>query len=127
MPKYTCNSCGGTYSDTGRDGSVYFHACPPEKVTTPAVFNQGPLITAAVIVGGVTVTPAVYGPPVQVSAEVRTPMANPRNENMRPDLVYLEGKPMIVARDPTDATRRNYTPAETFILAEGAGRTLVSA
>jgi hypothetical protein len=127
MPTYQCVSCGGVYDSVQRDGSIYFHACPPEKVTTPAVFNQGPLVSAAVVVAGVTVTPAVFGPPVKVDDEVRTPTANPRNENMRPDLVYLEGKPMIVARDPTDATRRTYTPATSLIIAEGAGRTLVSA
>jgi hypothetical protein len=24
-----CNSCGGIYSPTSGDGSLYFHACPP--------------------------------------------------------------------------------------------------
>jgi hypothetical protein len=31
---FRCGSCKGTYSDTQRDGTIYFHACaplPPDK------------------------------------------------------------------------------------------------
>ncbi len=27
MSKWRCNSCGGTYSDTQADGSLYYHVC----------------------------------------------------------------------------------------------------
>jgi hypothetical protein len=102
MAHLICLSCGATYDTIQRDGSTYYHACPPDKVTTPAVFDK---TTGAL-----------------VSAEVRTPIVNPRNENVRPDLVYIEGKPKIVSRDPNDATRQLVTDAQTFIIAEGAGR-----
>jgi hypothetical protein len=104
MAKIICLACGATYDTTQRDGSIYSHACPVDKVTTPAVFDA---------TGTKLITP-----------EVRTPIANPRNENVRPDLVYIEGKPKIVARDPNDATRQLVTDATSFIIAEGAGRAL---
>jgi hypothetical protein len=34
MSLWQCGSCGGTYSDTCPDGSLYFHACPPIKLDT---------------------------------------------------------------------------------------------
>jgi hypothetical protein len=102
MATYQCVTCGGVYDDRDANGVLYFHACPPDRVTTPATFD---------LVTGLLKTP-----------EVRTPTANPRNENVRPDLVYVNGHPKIVARDPTDASRQTYTDATSFILAEGAGR-----
>jgi hypothetical protein len=102
MTTYQCVSCGGVYDDRDANGILYFHACPPDRVTTPAVFDS---------ITGLLKTP-----------EVRTPTPNPRNENIRPDLVYVDGKPHIVARDPTDASRQTYSPAASFILAEGGGR-----
>lgn len=102
MAKLICLSCGAIYDTAQRDGSIYFHACPRDKVTTHAVCDPAT---------GAVVTP-----------EVRTPIANPRNENLRPDLQYHEGKPKIVARDPNDATRQIITDATSFIIAEGAGR-----
>lgn len=27
--RYRCNTCQGEYDDQGKDGSLYFHACPP--------------------------------------------------------------------------------------------------
>jgi hypothetical protein len=102
MATVKCLSCGATYDTVQSDGNIYFHACPPDKVTTPAVFDA----TGTKL----------------VSAEVRTPIANPRNENIRPDLVYIEGKPKLISRDPTDATRQIVKDADTFIIAEGAGR-----
>jgi hypothetical protein len=57
-----CNTCGGVYPSVQGDGTLYFHACPTDKVTTPAVVDAG--------TGKVT-TP-----------EVRTPFANPRDENI---------------------------------------------
>lgn len=32
MARWRCQSCGGTYSDTQRDGTLYFHACPPDHI-----------------------------------------------------------------------------------------------
>jgi len=29
MARYKCNTCQGEYDDTGSDGMLYFHACPP--------------------------------------------------------------------------------------------------
>jgi hypothetical protein len=58
--KLQCNSCGGTYQDTDKDGMNYFHACSPEIFTTRAVEVAG-IIT---------------------KAEVRAPRPNPRDENI---------------------------------------------
>lgn len=104
MATWKCNSCGATYSDTQRDGTAYFHACPAETITH-SVFS----------LLGVLVTP-----------ESRAPMANARDENIPRGLTYIEGKPFIVTRDPTDATREIRTPAVSLVIAEGAGRTLVA-
>jgi rubredoxin len=102
MATYKCLSCGAIYDNVQTDGSLNFHACPPDEFEQRAVFDQ---------VTGELVTP-----------EVRVLRKNPRNENMRPDLVYIDGKPKIVARDPNDVTRQLITDAKTFIIAEGAGR-----
>lgn len=127
MTTWKCNSCGGQYQDSQPNGGAYFHVCPAEKITAHSAWNQGPLVSAAVIVAGVTVTPAVYGAPVLVTPEARAPIDNPRNENPPSNLVYVEGKPKLVTRDPNDATRTNYTDAPSLIIADGAGRTLVAA
>lgn len=59
-----CNSCGATYPDTRAPGSaVYFHVCPDEVIETHAVCNEK----------GDAVTPATF-----------KPVANPRNENLKP-------------------------------------------
>jgi hypothetical protein len=104
MATYQCLSCKAVYDIPGVGGRIYPHACPPEQVTTRAVFDT---------TGTKLVTP-----------EVRTPLTNPRNENVRPDLQYIEGKPFLVSRDPNDATRQIQTPATSFIISEGAGRAL---
>ncbi len=104
MAKYQCLSCGAIYDSTSPQGHVYFHACPAEIITTRAIFDA---------TGEKLLTP-----------EVREPLPNPRNENVRPDLQYHEGKPVIVRRDPNDATRQIVEPATSFIIAEGAGRAL---
>jgi|SRR5579872_2615673 len=101
---YICLSCKAVYDPIQRDGTTHGHVCPPDRVTTPATFDA---------TGTTLVTP-----------EVRTPIANPRNENVRPDLMYIEGKPYLVTRDPNDSTRRIEKPADTFIIAEGLGRAL---
>lgn len=28
--RFVCDSCGGEYSDLQKDGSEYYHACPPD-------------------------------------------------------------------------------------------------
>ena len=59
-----CNSCGATYPDTRKAGSIsYFHACPTEVVDTYAVCDTN----------GNTVKAATF-----------KPLANPRNENLKP-------------------------------------------
>jgi len=61
MTTVQCNSCKATYSPQQADGSAYFHACSPDVVTTPAVFDAAGKITAP---------------------EARAPRANIRNENL---------------------------------------------
>ncbi len=58
--KLRCKSCLAEYETVQRDGAPYFHACSPE-VVQPAVAD---------IAGKVT------------QPEVRTPRANPRDENI---------------------------------------------
>jgi hypothetical protein len=103
MAKYKCNSCGGIYSDTQKDGGRYFHACGP--VANP---NYQP-------------------DPSKPNHDARETIerVGRRDENTARNLQYIEGKPMIVTNDPNDATRQNITPAESLILSEGAGRTLI--
>lgn len=60
---WTCNACGGTYRDPQADGTAYYHACPPHKVTTSAVVDP---VTEKVT------SPAIF-----------TPTPTPRNENIR--------------------------------------------
>lgn len=59
-----CNSCGGTYPDT-RDGKtpMYFHVCPDQVIDTHAACDEK----------GNAFTPAKF-----------KPVANPRNENVKP-------------------------------------------
>lgn len=59
-----CNSCGATYPDTRQTGSLtYFHQCPDEVIDTPEVQdNKGNIVTPAKL----------------------KPVANPRNENLKP-------------------------------------------
>lgn len=44
-----CQSCGGTYEDTQRDGAAYYHRCPPlssAEIRTAIAANQSPLSAA---------------------------------------------------------------------------------
>lgn len=104
MPKYICLSCLGSYDTIQRGAGWHPHVCPSERIKTHAVCDP---------TTGAIKTPAVL-----------EPMPNPRNENPRPDLQYIEGKPKLVSRDPTDSTRRNVVDADTFIVSEGLGRAL---
>jgi hypothetical protein len=105
MAKYKCNSCGATYTDIGRDGVPYRHTCGP---TSNPNYQPDP------------------GKPNH-DPETHVERANARNENTAPNLQYHEGKPVIVTRDPNDATRQNVVPAESLIISEGLGRTLIEA
>lgn len=60
----TCNACGGTYRTLLADNTLYFHACPPDRVVTPATFAE------------------VTGKPL--ADEVREPVPNRRDENVHP-------------------------------------------
>ncbi len=102
---FECNSCHARYADPRPDGTPAFHVCPPEVIESYAVSDGK---------GNVT------------KPEKRSPRRSIRNENIRPDLVYLEGKPFIRAQDPQDASRRTLTPAQSIIISEGEGRTAVS-
>ena len=35
-----CNTCEGVYRTIFADGTLYFHACPVDRVTTPAVMER---------------------------------------------------------------------------------------
>jgi len=39
MARFRCNSCGGVYRDALPDGTLYFHACPPEWDDTRKVWR----------------------------------------------------------------------------------------
>lgn len=101
---WKCNSCGATYPDPKPDGTPAFHVCSPDTIEQYAVTDEK---------GNVT------------QPEKRAPRASVRNENIRPGLVYLEGKPMLRERDPSDPTRWVAKPAESIIISEGEGRTAV--
>lgn len=58
-----CNSCGGIYRPVQGDGTLYFHACPGQRVTQGAVVDP---------VSGKVITPATF-----------TPIANRRDENVQ--------------------------------------------
>jgi hypothetical protein len=100
---WKCNACGATYADHQRDGSEYYHVCPPTTVQ------------------GVQPNPEMpgYTPP---SVKARP---DGRNENIRPNLRYVEGLPVLVRPDPADPARLISTKADSIIVAEGAGRTEV--
>ncbi len=78
MSRYRCNSCGGTYTDIGRDGVPYFHSCAPvtvQRIRMPdgEIRNlEGDLPPGAVL----------HGPPPGEQA-------NKRDENIQLD---AEGK-----------------------------------
>jgi hypothetical protein len=67
--KLQCNECGGIYFKGDADEAGYFHACPPEIVTTRAVDDGTGKIT---------------------KQEVRAPRPNARDENIVIDAL---GKP----------------------------------
>jgi phage tail sheath gpL-like len=56
-----CNSCGGVYRTLQDDGLAYYHACPSDRVETPATFDDAGK---------------------QIGAEVRAPIPNRRDENV---------------------------------------------
>ena len=87
---YQCNSCMGTYPETNPDSTQNFHACGPIP------------------------NPDFQPDPTQPGFDPRQQIERPdkRDENIRPDVVYFDGKPCIVARDPADPTRRVTTPAD---------------
>jgi len=76
MSMYQCGSCGGTYSDTCPDGSLYFHVCPPlgidaagNAVPRPNARNENPVFAAgappvAIVAEGKGRTLLPTGPPV---------------------------------------------------------------
>lgn len=67
-----CNSCHGEYAPTGRDGTAYFHVCPPLSPWE---------LDAAVAAGLVTLTKDELD---EVNAGIRTvPRPLERDENVR--------------------------------------------
>lgn len=63
LAKLRCNSCGGTYPDTRKEGVTYFHVCPDQIVDQPEQLDEHKNI----------VTPATF-----------KAVDNPRNENLKP-------------------------------------------
>ncbi len=102
--KFQCITCSGTYSDTQPDGTPYFHGCPSETVQ-PAVFDA---------TGKVTV------------AEVRTPLANRRDERIKPGLIIQDGKVYREVADPTHDKPPTLDPAVVEIISQGKGRTQIA-
>lgn len=101
---WKCNSCGAVYDDPRPDGTPAFHVCPVDAITERALFDEQ---------GN------------QQKPEKREALSDRRNENIRPELVYIEGKPMLKVTDPDDRTRRTLKQADSLIIAEGKGRTQV--
>ena len=60
MPRFRCPECAGEYEDPSRDGTPYFHACPPDRTT-----GQRP------------------DPRPGEDGAIRTPWDNPRDENVK--------------------------------------------
>jgi hypothetical protein len=105
MATFKCNSCGGVYSETQRDGSTYFHVCADVVVAEQKADAEGRVIKRA-----------VYGQ-----------RDNARNENYMPGLRFVDGAPMMETPDPETPSRMILTPAPRIIVSEGAGRTVVEA
>lgn len=102
---FKCNSCDAEYPDPKADGTPAFHVCPFDQVTERAVFDdQGN----------------------QTKAEVRELIPNRRDENMRPGLFYLEGKPYIRVQDKNDPARWVLETPDSLIISEGEGRTEIA-
>ena len=53
---FKCNGCGGTYSDSQLDGTLYFHACPPLPPDENAVVAERPNKRDENIVPGIEYT-----------------------------------------------------------------------
>lgn len=103
MAKYQCNTCRGTYSDVDAKGAIYAHVCPTEIISHSEFDANG----------------------IQAKPETRSPLANRRDENPPPGLEFRAGVAYIVTADPHDKMRHNAVPADSLIVAEGAGRTLL--
>src|SRR5579864_838176 len=100
--RYECNSCHARYDDPRPDGTPAFHVCPPDEILAYAIFDDSGKL---------------------LKPEKRGPRLNVRNENLRPGLVYIEGKPRLRVQDPEDRTRWVLTEPASLIISEGAGRT----
>lgn len=103
MSKWKCNACGGTYSDTQRDGSLYFHACGPEIVHAGEADGQGQI----------------------VKPRVERERHNKRDENLTPGLAYDVAQQGYFTPNPEDPTGSIFHPGPVPIISEGAGRTAV--
>lgn len=100
---FLCNSCEGTYSDITRDGSAYYHACPPD------------VLQAAVL----DILGAVVTPQKLVTRE------NIRNENLRGDVIEQGGKFFVQKGSTQDESGPQLVEVTSNLIAEGLGRTLV--
>jgi hypothetical protein len=89
----TCTTCGGRYAPIQRDGTQYFHACPPLSMRELAAALAAGTVSLsdddAAIVRAATKADAVT--PVQADAPTRlslalgalsVPRPNARNENL---------------------------------------------
>lgn len=103
MSKWKCNSCGATYPDTLPDGQLYFHVCSPEIIEHAVCDAAGNVVT----------------PPKS------KPRENCRNENLRRGLVHFEGKYQVPVPLKEDPRMMLYEYADSIIMSEGLGRTLV--
>jgi len=91
-----CNTCQGIYRTVQDDGLAYYHACPIDRVVTPATFDdQGK----------------------QTAAEVREPLPNRRDENVvvteratGATKIKAEGAGVTPVTDPAVRARFGLTP-----------------
>ncbi len=103
-PRFRCNTCGGSYTDTLVDGMDYFHACPP------------------IAVPGAQPDPALPGftPPLEHER------ADKRDENLPAGIVFAEGLAVRLEHDPNDRAVVRRVPVTSLVKTEGKGRTQVS-
>lgn len=91
-----CNACGGTYEPIQRDGSEYYHVCPP--LSEYVNLDTGEVVSSDV----------AADPPAGMRIDVRHyPRDGHRNENI--DL------------EKTRRARRDDPNASAVIISEGAG------
>jgi len=120
-----CQACKGTYDDTLRDGTLYFHVCPPLaawEVRQLIAANASPLTAAqtkTLATFDASATDAVTGVTGPnrgdgYLADLGLPRPNARNENIDP--AKIESAP----KDAQGNVKQTVDPS-TLMMSAGAG------